>query len=355
MKGFNAIAIAVFVGSVGFITYSLIKDSHKRYYVTSSVEQSTIEERLSLSGFVYPSSEIELKPQLSGVVDEIYVNVGDEVHEGDPIASVSLVPNSSEVENLTSGVNVAKISLATAKAHYERQRYLLEKKAISVSDFEMAEKEYLTAKENYSSAVNQLSLRQKGKNKGNNIVRSSTSGVVIDIPVNVGSSVVERSSYNAGSTVAIVASSDRFVFKSDVPERRISSIGIGTPVKISLLAYENIPIEAVVMKISAKGEILNGAVKFPVEAEFSLPDKGVELRSGYSATGDILVRRVEDVLSIPEKCINFKGDTTFVYLTDEMKKSAIERIVTVGVSDGETVEVVEGLSKGDLVISNYHD
>ena len=128
MKAFNILAVSVFVGAVGFITYSLIKDSQIKYYTVTHAENSTIEDKMELAGFVYPSKEIEIKPQLSGVVDEIFVSVGEEVREGDPIASISLVPNSSEVESLTSSVNVAKINLTTAQANYDRRKMYIKQK-----------------------------------------------------------------------------------------------------------------------------------------------------------------------------------------------------------------------------------
>lgn len=355
MKAFNILAVSVFVGAVGFITYSLIKDSQIKYYLVTHAENTTIENKMELSGFVYPSKEIEIKPQLSGVIDEIYVSVGDAVKEGDPIASVSLIPNSSEVENLISSVNVARINLTTAESNYERQKMLLKKKAIPQTEYESAERDYLSAIENYTSAVNQLSLRQKGRKTGNNVVRSAISGIIIDIPVKAGTSVVERSSYNAGSTVATVSSSDHFVFKADVPERNIKDFYTGMVVKLSLLAYDTIQIDAVITTISAKGNIVNGAVKFPIEAEFSLADKGIELRSGYSATAEILLSTAENVLSLPEKCINFKGDTTFVYVTDSLRKHSDEKIIELGISDGDYVEILGGITKDDFVITNYHD
>lgn len=355
MKAFNVLVACVFVGTVGFITYSLIKDSKKRYYTVTHAQAATIEEKLLLSGFVYPSKEIEIKPQLSGVIDGIFVSIGDEVKEGDPIASVSLVPNSSEVENLTSAVNVSHINMKTAEANYERQKYLYEKKAVSRSEYELAEKEFLTAKENYTSARNQLDLRQKGKRSGNNTVRSSTSGKVIDIPVKPGSSVVERSGYNPGSTIAVVSSSDHFVFKANIPERSIKDVHVDDLVKLTLLAYDTLAIDAVIKMISAKGEIINGAVKFPVEAEFAMAGHGIDLRSGYSATAEILLSSTDAAVTLPEKCINFRGDTTFVYVTDSLRKKAIVREVTLGVSDGDVVEILKGIGKDDIVITNYHD
>jgi len=355
MKVFNVIAVTVFVGVAGFITYTLIEDSDKRYYSTTRMETATLVDKLHLSGFVYPSKEIEVKPQISGVVDALYVNIGDVVKDGDPIASVSLVPNSSEVEQLKNNLNVASINLSTTTATYVRQKQLFEKKAVSKADYEAAENNYLTAKENHSTAMRQLRLRQKDKNSSDNIVYSSTSGIIIDIPVKVGSSVVERGNYNAGSTIATIVGADHFIFKADVPEKNIGRLHIGMPVKLSLLAYDCMEIDATMAKISAKGEMRGGAVKFPVEAVFTLNDSTIELRSGYSATGEITLSCEYDVLTLPEKCIYFKGDTTYVYVTDSLRRTVEETIVTLGLSDGERVQIVDGLTATDLIITNYHD
>ena len=355
MKAFNIFVITVFVSVVGFIAYSLVKDSGKKYYVTTYPEVATIEEKLLLSGFVYPGKEIEIKPQISGVIDAVYVSIGDRVKEGDPIASVSLVPNSSEVEQLTSAVHIAEINLESARLKYERQKKLYEAKAVARADFEMTEQEYRTALENCSSAKYQLSLRKKGKKSGNNMVRSSTSGVVIDIPVKVGSSVMERSGYNPGSTVAVLAGTDHFLFCSNVPEKYIGKLGVGMPVALTLLALDSLRIDATIMTISSKGETQSGAVKFPIEALFTYDNLDHKIRSGYSATGELLLHRAEGVLALPEKCINFRGDTTFVYVTDSLKRTANEKIVRLGISDGDKVQITDGVLAKDQIITNYHD
>lgn len=355
MKMFKVMVVVVFVGAVGFIIWNLVRDSSKKYYSTINAKVATIEEKLYLSGLVYPEKEIDIKPQISGVVDAVFVSVGDEVKEGSPIASVSLVPNSSEVEQLKSNVNIARINLSTATVGYERQKMLYEKRAISRMDFEATEREYFTEKENYASAVRQLNLRLKRDGTSDNIVRSTTSGVVIDIPVKVGSSVIERSNFNAGSTVATIAGADHYIFKADVPEKNIGRLSVGMPVEISLLAYDDMAINAVIENISAKGEMRGGAVKFPVEAVFVLKDRTVGIRSGYSATAEILLSSVEDALTLPEKCINFKSDTTFVYVTDSLGRIVVEKEVSLGLSDGDKVQITDGIGPDDIIVTNYHD
>ncbi len=355
MKTFNIITAAIFIGTVGVISYNLISGSGKHYLSVTNVGYNTVEENLRLSGFVYPDKEIEIKPQISGVVYALHVKVGDSVKEGSPIASISLVPNSSEVERLANNMRISRINLNAAKANYDRQKFLLDKKVISKADFELAERDYMTAKENYSSASSQLNFRQKNDKASNNIVRSSTSGVIIDIPVKVGASVVERGSFNAGTTIATIAEADHYIFKANVPERDIGNLSLGMPVRLTLLVHKNIEIPAVITNISAKGEVNGGTVKFPVEAEFSLDNDMPRLRSGYSATAEILISRVSDAMTLPEKYIHFNGDTSFVYVTDSLKRSVTERIVKLGISDGDNVQIVNGLTDRDLIITNYHD
>lgn len=355
MKAFNVIVITVFVGVVGFITYGLVKDSGKKYYATTHPEIASIDDKLFLSGFVYPGKEIEIKPQISGVVDAVYVSIGDKVKEGDPIASISLVPNSSEVEQLTSNVNLAQINLEAVRLRYERQKQLFEARAVSRADFEAIEQEYRTAQEKLLSAEHQLNLRKKGKQTGNNIVHSSTSGVIIDLPVKVGTSVMERSGYNPGSTVAVLAGTDHYLFRANVPENNIASLEIGMPITLTLLALDSLRIDATIMTISAKGEMQSGAVKFPIEAVFTFEGDSPTIRSGYSATGELLLHRSEHVITLPEKSICFKGDTSYVYLTDSLKRTIWKQEVCLGLSDGNKVEILDGVSLADYVITNYHD
>ena len=355
MKPFNLLVLAVFVGVVGFITYSLVKESNQKYYTTVRPEIFTIEEKLNLSGYVYPGKEIDIKPQISGVIDAIYVSVGDHVKGGDPIASVSLVPNSAEVEQLTNNMNLAEINLESVKIRYERSKELYEAKAVSRADFEAVEQEYRIAQENFASAEHQLDLRRKGEKTAANIVRSSTTGVIIDIPVKVGSSVMERSGYNPGSTIAVLAGTDHYLFRASVPERNIGALEVGMPVSLTLLALDSLRIEATIMTISAKGEMQSGAVKFPIEAVFTYEGNGPTLRSGYSATAELLLRRAIDVLTLPERSICFRGDTSYVYVTDSLKQKVWEQEVHLGLSNGDKVEILSGVFPADYVITNYHD
>jgi len=358
MKIYRFVAIILLIGVLTYVIVKAVSISPTNGYSITAACRKDIIERLELPGYVYPSREIEIKPQLSGVIDEIFVKIGDRVLAGTPIASVSLVPNSSEIEQLQSNVNVAIINLDAASRLFERTKLLFEKNAVSRVEYEASEREYKTAQENFNTAARQLEIRRNDSRKGKdsaNIVKASTSGIVIDIPVEVGSSVVERSSYNAGSTVAILAGDDYYVFKADVPEHNIRSLYVGMPVDITLTAYDSLAIRANVVKISAKGNNMNGSVKFPFEAEFSHPGGDFEIRSGYSAVASVLISKVENVLSLPERCLKFSGDSILVYVTDSTFRAVEERLVKIGLSDGENVEILEGLKDSELVVTNYND
>ncbi len=355
MKILNIAAVVTFLGVGAFITYHLVQDSDEKHYCVTRMEVATIEDKLSFPGFIYPGKEIDVKPQISGVVESIFISVGDYVEKGDPLASITLVPNASEIEQLQSAVTMAEINMNAAKVVYEREIKLLREEYISHAEFEIAEKDYLAAKESHASALRQLNLREKGNTSANNIVRATTTGVVIDIPVKTGSSVVERSFYNPGTTIATLAGMDRFVFRGNVPESSICNLQAEMPVKLTIPAYGNESIQAKLTKISAKGEVQNGVVKFPVEAEFIMEDNAVTLRSGYSAIAEILLLRRDSVLSLPGKCVFYKGDTTFVRTLEDSGKTVLEKRVVLGLTDGERVEIRNGLDAEDAIILNYYD
>lgn len=355
MKAFNLFAIAIFIGVVGFITYHLIDDSNKKYYTTEVPQARALSTQLTLSGYVYPDKEVEIKPQISGVINEIYVSVGDFVKEGDPIASINIIASLSEIEQLESNLRKTEITLKSSEQNFNRIELLYQSNAISRADYEIAERDYNSAYENYTSALKQVRLRQTGQPAINNIVRASTEGVVIDIPVNQGSSVIERSGYNPGTTIASIASNQYYVFKANVSEMDISNISLEMPMKIRLPMYDDICIDAIITKIARKGELNSGVVKFPIEAEFKLTDAMGQFRSGYSGTALITTSHIDSVLTLSERSIHFRGDTTFVYVTDSLKKTQKEKVVSIGASDGEYVEIKDGVNGDNYIITNYYD
>lgn len=358
MKVFNTIAVIVFLIVVGIITYNVASDSRRKYYVTTNPTRKTIENKLYIPGSVYPIKEVEIKSQLSGVLDELYVKIGDEVHQGRPIAIIRLVPNSSDIEQLENNLNITRIEYEAQKIDYERNKQLYSQRTISKVDMEASEKAYYVSEEKYHSAQNQLNILRRGYASSmdiSNTVKSSTDGIIIDIPVEVGSSIIERNNYNVGTTIAVLAEMNRFIFRAQIDEQYLKYISLGTKMRLTFNAYDSLTVDAAVTKIAAKGMETTGIVKFAVDAEFDITPKMPVIRSGYSATAEVLLQQAENVLTLPEKCLTFRQDSICVYVLDSLTNKPVQQLIKTGISDGSLIEIVEGLTLNEKVITNYSD
>lgn len=358
MKLFNTVAIVIFLSVVGFIVYKVSSDANRKYYETTVPKRQTIERKLHLPGNVRPIREVEIKSQLSGELDKVYVEIGQYIRQGTPVATIRLVPNSSDVEQLENNLRVARIEYEALQTDYERNKQLYEHRTISAAEWESVEKNYRVGREKYLSAQNQLDILRRGyasSDELSNTVKSPTDGVVIDIPVEVGASVIERNNYNAGTTIAILAEMNRFTFRTQIAEQYLKYIAPGTEMLLSFNAYDSLTMHATISKIAAKSDETNGSAKFSVDAEFDIaPDMPV-IRSGYSASAEILLERAEQVLSLPEKTLFFRQDSSFVYVLDSLTHKPQQKLVLIGISDDEWIEIRSGISPNEHVITNYSD
>ena len=352
MKAFNIIAILLFVSVIGFIAYR-ITSSQEEIYRTALPQKRDISEVIHISGNVYPLKEIEVKSQLSGILEELYVKIGDKVTLQTPIASIRLVPNISEIERLESSVNSAQIEYDARLVEYSRAKRLYESNTISASEMEAVDKNFMQIKEQLSSAKNQLDIVKKGEIRSKNIsnlVVSSTTGTIIDIPIETGSSVIERNNYNPGTTLAIIAQMDRFKFTAYIAEHHLQHIEMGDTISLTFNAYDNISTDAVVTQISAKGSSVNGIMKYLLNAEFDITDNMPTLRSGYSASAEIVIARKNNRLSIEEKYIKYSKDSIYVNVLDTLTGKALLRVIESGISDGTFTEIISGISDNEQVI-----
>ena len=213
MKGLKIFLIVIFLSGFGFIIYRSINKADKNNYTTIPLENRDIKETIFIPGNVYPTKEIEIKSQLSGILESISVKIGDYVNIGSPIASVKLVPGTSDIERLENNVNIAQIDFDARFVDYERAKRLYATNTISKVEMDEYTRIYKLTEENLTSAKNQLDILKKGRvvsKNISNIVISSTTGSVIDIPFEIGASIIERNTYNPGTTIAIVAETDLF-------------------------------------------------------------------------------------------------------------------------------------------------
>ena len=355
MKVLKTILIVIILSGFGFILYRSLNEKDKRNYTTVALENRDISETIFIPGNVYPAKEIEIKSQLSGILESISVKIGDYVDVGTPIASVKLVPGASDIERLENNVNIAKIDFDSRTIDFERAKRLFSTNTISKVEMDEYTRIYKLSEENLTSAKNQLDIQKKGRvvsKNISNIVISSTIGTVIDIPFEVGASIIERNTYNPGTTVAIVAETDLFKFRTLIAEHYLEHVSVEDTVEIKFNAYEDLVTKAIITKISSKGNSENGIMKYLLDAEFEITKDMPVIRSGYSATAEIVLKRHDHVLSIEEKHLVYQKDSTFLYILDADNKK-IKKQVDLGISDGVYTEILNGVSIDDKIITNH--
>ncbi|OFY48861.1 MAG: efflux transporter periplasmic adaptor subunit [Bacteroidetes bacterium GWF2_41_31] len=355
MKTFFKILAAVIVlGIFGYTIYFLYQKSQTKpvVYETSNPVISNVIKKTTATGSVIPRKEIEIKPVVSGIIDELYVVEGQQLKKGDLIARIRIIPNMINLNNAKSGVETAKIKLEDAKRNYDRQLELLEKGVIAKADYESYEITYKNALEDLETAEETLQLIrdgqiQKQSSETNTLVKSTIDGMVLDVPVEIGNQVIESNNFNAGTTIASVADMGEMMFEGNIDESEVGKIKEGMPLLLTIGALENVTFDAVLEQISPKGSEVNGAVQFKIKAGVKLQSDQF-IRSGYSANADIVLARVDSVMTLSEGLLQFDDSSTFVEV--EVQPQIFEkRTVETGLSDGINIEVVSGINMEDKV------
>jgi len=355
MKTFFKILAAVIVlGIFGYTIYFLYQKSQTKpiVYETSNPVISNVIKKTTATGSVIPRKEIEIKPVVSGIVDELYVVEGQQLKKGDLIAKIRIIPNMINLNNAKSGVETAKIKLEDAKRNYDRQLELLEKGVIAKADYESYEINYKNALEELETAEETLQLIrdgqiQKQSSQTNTLLKSTIDGMVLDVPVEIGNQVIESNNFNAGTTIASVADMGEMMFEGNIDESEVGKIKEGMPLLLTIGALENVTFDAVLEQISPKGTEVNGAVQFKIKADVKLRNDQF-IRSGYSANADIVLARADSVMTISEGLLQFDDSSTFVEV--EVQPQIFEkRAVETGLSDGINIEVVSGINMEDKV------
>lgn len=347
---------AIFIGTFVFLFYNS-KPKEVEYDTvtptTGDIVRSTV-----LTGTIEPRNEIEVKPQISGIISEVNVEAGDMVKAGDIIAKIKVIPEESQLSSAQNRVEVAKISLDQATSEYERTKSLYEKKFVSREEYEQSLTAYKKDKAEYEAALDALSIVRDGisglnAQGSNTLVRATVTGLVLEVPVKVGSSVIQANTMNDGTTVAKIADMSNLLFIGKVDETEVGLLKPGMPTEISIGALPDLVLDANIEYIAPKSVSENGANTFEVKAAITVPED-VKLRAGYSANAKVELQRAADVLTIPEAVIEWEGDSTFVYcLTDTVPPRKFEKTrITTGISDGINIEVKSGITKDKVLRSN---
>ncbi|MEF2642757.1 MAG: efflux RND transporter periplasmic adaptor subunit, partial [Paramuribaculum sp.] len=333
------VAIAlVFIGTFVFL---FINSGEKpAVYEIVAPDNGTIEQTTVLTGSIEPRDEILIKPQISGIITKINVEPGDMVHEGDVIAVIKVIPDASMLSEAESRVDVAQIALTDARLKHERNTMLFDRKVISREEFENSEATLNKAQAELEAARDAVNIVKQGVSRynaseANTQVRATITGLVLDVPVKVGTSVIQANTFNDGTTIATVADMNNIIFKGTADETEVGSLSVGMPVTITVGAMPDFSAEASIEYISPKGSETNGANTFEVRAAVPA-DACKNLRAGYSANATVAINRSGNVMRVPESVVEFAGDSTFVYvLTDSVPSQTFRRTrIITGASDG---------------------
>jgi HlyD family secretion protein len=355
MKRILKIALLlIFIGLVAWVFYYLYEQSQTPpvEYKTESPEYREIVEKTVATGSVVPRKEIEIKPQESGIIQELYVVPGNMVKKGDLIAKIRIIPEMIQVNSAESQLRIAEMNFRNAEIEFKREKDLYEKGVIPESEFLAQKLKYETAKENKQAAYDHLQLIKEGVTKSmgtqtNTLIRSTVDGMVLDVPVEVGNSVIKSNTFNDGTTVAIVANMGDMIFKGKVDETEVGKIKKGMDLLLTIGALEEDTFTAVLEYIAPKGVEENGAIQFEIKADVKLQNNKF-IRAGYSATADIVLERKDSVLSVSEKVLQFSNDTTFVEV-EAAPQEFKRRDIKTGLSDGIYIEVLDGLAESDKI------
>ncbi|WP_298952222.1 HlyD family efflux transporter periplasmic adaptor subunit [uncultured Nonlabens sp.] len=339
-------------------------------YKTEQAEKKTILKETVATGSIVPKEEVNIKPNISGVIDKIHVEAGDYIEAGDLIADIKVVPNVSSLTNAKNNiagqrtaVETAKLARDNQKAIYDRQKELFDKGVIAANDFDLAQNAYNNAVQRYkqeqvslTSSLQNYDIIRTGTTTGlgkyaNTSVRATVSGMVLDVPVKEGNQVIEANNFNDGTSIAVIADVKKMIFEGKVDESEVGKIKEGLPLEITVGAYNNKKFDAVLDYIAPKGITENGAIQFAIKGTLkTVAQDSTFVRAGLSANASIILDRVTDVLAIKEALVQYDPKTKKPFIEIQTGDQEFERRdVELGLSDGINVEIRSGVTESDEI------
>lgn len=349
-----ALAAVVFIGTFVFL---YIKSQPKPVeYNEFEPKQMDIRKTTVVTGKIEPRNEVNVKPQISGIITEILKEAGQKVEAGEVIAKVKVIPDMSSLSAAQARVRLAGINERQARTDFEREKALFDKGLVSADEYDKIAQALRQAREESAAAQDNLEVVRDGVSKTNasassTLIRSTVTGLILDIPVKVGNSVILANTFNDGTTIATVANMNDLIFRGNIDETEVGRLTTGMTMKITIGALQDLKFNARLEYISPKATDQNGANQFEIKAAVNLPTSSEQIRSGYSANAEIVLAEARGVLSVPESAIEFSGNDTFVYVVkgSGKEKTYERRKVTTGLSDGINIEIRSGLKKGETV------
>ena len=349
------IGIAVLVTGIVYASAFFIKSNSKALldYETTTLTIATIENKIVATGKVVPEDEVEIKPQIAGIIEKIMVQEGEKVNAGDLLAIIKVVPNEQSLNNAQGRVKNSEYILTNMQSEFDRNKTLYSKGIISEKEYNSIELKYNQSVQDLENAKSDLQIIKLGSAGGSSIantnIRATVTGTVLEIPVKKGDQVIQANTFNAGTTIATIADLNIMIFEGKVDEAEVGKLGQDMPLVVTLAAIEDKEYAAKLKFIAPKGIEEAGAVQFKIEGEVYLDDEYF-VRAGYSANASIITERRDSVLAISEALLQYDLKTKEAYIEVEIGEQEFERReIELGLSDGINAEILSGVTKDDKI------
>lgn len=349
-----ALIVLIFIGT--FVFLYMKSKPQPVVYSEFTPKVTDISKTTVITGTIEPRDEVEVKPQISGIITEIYKEAGNTVQAGEVIAKVKVIPDMGQLSSAESRVRLAEINLRQAETDYRREKALFDKQLVSADEYDKVRQALNQAKEEKAAAIDAMEVVRDGVSRSNanassTLIRSTISGLILDIPVKVGNSVILANTFNDGTTIATVANMNDLIFRGNIDETEVGRLSTGMTMKITIGALQDLKFDARLEYIAPKATDQNGANQFEIKAAVNLPSNATNIRSGYSANAEIVLAEAKNVLAVQESAIEFDGDDTYVYvIKGEGDKQTYERRkVQTGISDGINIEIRSGVKPNERI------
>jgi HlyD family secretion protein len=357
------LAWALFAG-ISYLVKSNSKESEA--FLTRKPTVQNMDDKVMATGKIIPKEEIEIKPNIAGIIDKILVDEGDRVEAGQLIATVKIIPNIAEVNNAQQEVMNSQLQISNAKMNVDNmqkqfamQQKLFSQGVISKQEYLNSQQQLYSMQQSLKNANQQLQTAQKRlqivktgatpelQGLATTQIRSKAAGTVLEVPVKVGSQVIEANSFNAGTTICSIADLNSLIFQGEIDEAQAGKLKQGMDMNIVIGALQNKSFPGRLTMIAPKGKDNNGTIKFPVEGDVNNPNNEY-IRAGFSANGEIVMSSKKNALLLDESLIQYEKkngkDAPFVEVKQndgKFKKVAVK----LGASDGINVEILSGINK----------
>lgn len=349
-----ALVAVIFIGT--FVFLYIKSQPQPEVYDEFTLLRMDIRKTTVVTGKIEPRNEVNVKPQISGIITEILKEAGETVQEGEVIAKVKVIPDMGSLSAAQSRLRLAEINRKQAQTDYDREKTLFDKGLVAADEYDKIAQALRQAREEVDAAQDNLEVVRDGVSKSNasassTLIRSTITGLILDIPVKVGNSVILANTFNDGTTIATVANMNDLIFRGNIDETEVGRLSTGMTMKITIGALQDLKFDARLEYIAPKATDQNGANQFEIKAAVNLPSNATNIRSGYSANAEIVLAEAKNVLAVQESAIEFDGDDTYVYvIKGEGDKQTYERRkVQTGISDGINIEIRSGVKPNERI------